>query len=91
MTRAGTEITCRELVELVTDYFEGRLPEVVRVRFEDHLQLCPGCDTYLEQMRTTVSLINRVDELERRPEVGALLTAFRDFHAGGSHPAEPDS
>jgi anti-sigma factor RsiW len=79
MTRPGVEITCRELVELVTDYFEGRLPEPTRVRFEDHLALCPGCVTYLEQMRATVRLVSRVDELERRPEVAALLRAFRDF------------
>jgi anti-sigma factor RsiW len=82
MTRPGVEITCRELVELVTDYFDGRLPEPTRVRFEDHLDLCPGCVTYLEQMRTTVRLINSSEELERRPEVAALLRAFRDFRTG---------
>jgi hypothetical protein len=82
MSRPGVEITCRELVELVTDYFEGRLREPVRIRFEDHLDLCPGCVTYLEQMRTTMGLIRRVDELERRPEVAALLRAFRDFRSG---------
>jgi anti-sigma factor RsiW len=82
MTRPGVEITCRELVELVTDYFDGRLPEPTRVRFEDHLDLCPGCVTYLEQMRTTVRLINSTEELERRPEVAALLRAFRDFRTG---------
>jgi anti-sigma factor RsiW len=74
------EVTCREFVELVTDYFEGRLTDTVRVRFEDHVELCPGCATYLEQMRTTMRLTRSVDELERRPEVAALLEAFRDFH-----------
>jgi Putative zinc-finger len=69
-------------VELVSDYFEDRLSEPVRIRFEDHLSLCPGCVTYLEQMRTTMTLVSRVDELERRPEVAALLNAFRDFRAG---------
>ena len=29
---ATTELTCRELVELVTDYLEGALPEVERRR-----------------------------------------------------------
>jgi hypothetical protein len=82
MNRPGAEITCRALVELVSDYFEDRLSETVRIRFEDHLSLCPGCVTYLEQMRTTMTLISRVDELERRPEVTALLHAFRDFRAG---------
>jgi anti-sigma factor RsiW len=82
MNRPGAQISCRELVELVSDYFDGRLPEAVRIRFEDHLELCPGCITYLEQMRTTVRLVGRVEELERRPEVTALLYAFRDFRAG---------
>jgi anti-sigma factor RsiW len=77
------EVTCREFVELVTDYFEGRLTDTVRVRFEDHVELCPGCATYLEQMRTTMRLTRSVDELERRPEVAALLEAFRDFHRSG--------
>lgn len=80
MTRPGLEITCREFVELVTDYFDGRMPDDVRARFEDHVDLCPGCATYLEQMRTTLRLTGRVDDLERRPEVAALLAAFRDFH-----------
>ena len=82
MNRPGAEITCRELVELVSDYFDDRLPEPVRARFEDHLALCPGCVTYLEQMRTTMMLVSQVGELERRPEVAALLRAFRDFRAG---------
>jgi anti-sigma factor RsiW len=77
------EVTCREFVELVTDYFEGRLTDTVRVRFEDHVELCPGCATYLEQMRTTMRLTRNVDELERRPEVSALLKAFRDFQRSG--------
>jgi anti-sigma factor RsiW len=83
MTRPGAEITCREFVELVTDYFEERLSDDARVRFEDHVELCPGCATYLEQMRTTMRLTRSVDDLERRPEVAALLAAFRDFHGSG--------
>jgi len=82
MNRPGAEITCRELVELVRDYFEGRLPDPVRIRFDDHLALCPGCVTYLQQMRTTMTLVSRVEVLERRPEVAALLDAFRGFGAG---------
>jgi|tagenome__1003787_1003787.scaffolds.fasta_scaffold20818917_3 hypothetical protein len=83
MTRPGAEVSCREFVELVTDYFEERMPDDVRVRFEDHVEICPGCATYLEQMRTTMRLTSRVDELERRPEVAALLEAFRNFQRSG--------
>jgi anti-sigma factor RsiW len=74
-------MTCKELVELVTDYFDGVLPPEVRAEFDEHLALCPGCDFYLEQMRTTVRLAHDTQTLESRPEVTALLAEFRDWKA----------
>jgi anti-sigma factor RsiW len=75
-------MTCKELVELVTDYFDGVLPEDVREAFDAHIVLCPGCDFYLEQMRTTIRLAHDTQELEERPEVTALLAEFRDWKSG---------
>ena len=75
-----SELTCQELVELVTDYLEGTLPEGERARFDEHLAECPGCDAYVEQMRTTVRLAGATERLQERPEMDALLAAFRDFH-----------
>jgi anti-sigma factor RsiW len=79
-TRAGETITCREFVELATDFLEGRLPEPERQRFEDHLALCPGCQAYMEQMRATLSALGRIPEeslsAAAREE---LLHAFRDW------------
>jgi anti-sigma factor RsiW len=72
--------TCRELVELVTDYLEGALPATDRVRFEAHVAACDGCDGYLAQIRTTVALARQARALEERPEISALLTAFREYH-----------
>jgi anti-sigma factor RsiW len=76
-------MTCQELVELVTDYFDGVLPEDQRLAFEAHLRLCPGCDVYLEQMRTTIRLAHDTTELEKQPEVTALLAEFRTWRAQG--------
>jgi anti-sigma factor RsiW len=73
-------MTCQELVELVTDYLEGAMSAADRARFEEHLAICPGCQTYLEQMRQTMRLVRDTEQLERRPEVAALMAAFRDFH-----------
>ena len=76
-------LTCRELVELVTEYLEGSLSPDDRSRFEQHLAVCPGCVTYLEQIRQTVLLVGRIAE-ESIP-IGAqeeLLQAFRDWRAG---------
>jgi anti-sigma factor RsiW len=73
------ELSCQELVELVTDYLEGSLAPEERARFDTHLAECPGCDLYVEQMRTTIALAGATAGLESRPEVTGLLDAFRDW------------
>lgn len=52
-------LTCKELVEIVTDHLEGALPAHERARFEAHLAECDGCATYLEHVRTTIALTGR--------------------------------
>lgn len=58
----STALSCRELVEIITDYLEGALPEGDRARFEAHLATCEGCRTYLEQMRLTIQVVGRLTE-----------------------------
>jgi len=73
-------LTCRELVELVTDYLEGVLPQLERARFEDHLAGCGPCTKYLAQMRRTLTLVGRLTEGSVSAEAReALLGAFRDW------------
>ena len=55
-------ITCAELVELVTEYFEGALPSPERRRFERHLVACPPCREYLSQLRDTISVVESLRE-----------------------------
>jgi anti-sigma factor RsiW len=57
-TTASAEpgLSCRELVELVTEYLDGVLPTPIRARLEAHLEECGGCERYLEQLRQTVWL-----------------------------------
>jgi len=75
-------LACIEVVELVTDYLEGRLPARDRRRFEEHLSACDGCDAYLEQMRTTIAVAGRLREEDVPPELEErLLVAFRDWRA----------
>jgi anti-sigma factor RsiW len=76
------ELTCQELVELVTDYLEDRLPATERARFEAHLGDCPHCRVYLEQMRHTLSLLGHLPAESLSPRAReALLAAFRDWAA----------
>lgn len=73
-------MTCREMVELVTDYLEGTLSRRVRRRVDEHLAVCDGCTTYLEQMRETIRLTGMLTE-EQIPEhqKQRLLDAFRGW------------
>jgi anti-sigma factor RsiW len=74
------ELTCKELVEVVTDYLEGSMPAERRLLFEEHLAFCDWCQTYLEQMRATIRLTGILREDDVRPEAReALLDAFRDW------------
>ena len=76
----ANELTCKELVELVTDYFDGQLPPSEQTRFEAHLTTCRGCQNYLEQMRRTIHLLGRLSEDEVPPEAQQkLLAAFRTW------------
>jgi anti-sigma factor RsiW len=77
-----TELTCREIVELVTDYLEGRMPPEERTRFEQHLAECGGCRTYLEQIRQTIAAAGAVRQVSLDPGAREdLLRLFRDFKA----------
>ena len=78
------QLSCQELVEIVTDYLDGALtPEEAR-RFEEHVGKCGGCHVYVEQMRMTISLTGRVDGTGLPPEAeAALLRAFADWKNGG--------
>jgi anti-sigma factor RsiW len=74
------ELTCRELVELVTDYLEGALSDHDRARFEAHIAVCDGCTRYLFQMRETIRLTGMLTE-EQVPveQRDTLLDAFRGW------------
>jgi anti-sigma factor RsiW len=76
----AAELACNELVELVTDYFDGALPAAQRARFDAHLTECPDCIEYVAQMHRTVLAVGfAAPELERTPAVAALLRVFRDW------------
>ena len=85
MNEIRDDMTCQELVEVVTDYLEGSLPPVERQRFERHLDNCDGCINYLSQMRHTIRILGRLtisdipaDEQER------LLELFQDWRRAGN-------
>jgi anti-sigma factor RsiW len=83
MSRVVPDLTCRELVEIVTDYLEGRMSEADRVRFELHLAYCGPCRTYLAQMRQVLAAAGRLGEDSLAPEAREqLLAAVRGWKKG---------
>jgi predicted anti-sigma-YlaC factor YlaD len=71
-------LTCREVVELVTEFLGDAMAPEDRVRLEQHLLVCPPCTAYLGQVRATVQLVGSLAEatkFAKPPE--ALLELFR--------------
>ena len=74
---------CRQAVELVTDYLEGRMSPATRRRFEAHLDDCPGCTEYLRQVRATIDVLGHAQPEDLPPDtLDGLVRLFREFHAG---------
>jgi anti-sigma factor RsiW len=79
----GRDLTCKELVELVTGYLDGSLRGRRRRRFEAHLAACDGCTRYLRQMEATIRITGTLTEEQVTEEQKAiLLTAFRGWSTG---------
>lgn len=69
---------CADVVELVTDYAEGRLSPGERLRVQVHLTGCAPCRGYLRQMRDTVRLLGRLPRVAPPADVEReLIRRFR--------------
>jgi len=80
-------MSCRELVELVTDYFDGALSEDDARRFDEHVDQCLWCSRYIEQMRVTIRTVGRIEEESISPEARRVLLAEFSQWSGGGSPA----
>ena len=77
------ELACAEVVEVITDYLDGRLSARDRRRFEAHLTGCDGCTAYVEQMRRTIEVSGRLRAEDIPPELEErLLVAFESWKTG---------
>jgi anti-sigma factor RsiW len=75
----GTEISCQEVVEVVTDYLEGRLSPEDAAIFEAHLAICDGCQWYLDQIRITIDTVGRIEDADVPPALrSTVMGAFRN-------------
>ncbi len=77
------QLTCKAVSEAITDYLEGRLSFVERIRFQMHLGFCRGCRRYIRQMRLMLRTVGTLPMEPIPPAVrDELLQRFRTWKAG---------
>jgi anti-sigma factor RsiW len=82
--RSGTDelraprLTCREVVELLSDHIDDALAPRERARVAAHLRTCPDCALYLAQLRTTIGALGRLrQDGDPRPILDRIVAASR--------------
>ena len=84
-TMTEPEMTCHELVELVTEYLEDAMAASDRQRLEKHLATCRPCRRYLDQMRRTIRTVGQLHEEAIAPAArDDLLKVFRAWKSESS-------
>lgn len=74
-------LTCRQLIDFLDDYIDGKLPLVRTAAFKAHLMLCPDCREYLETYRRTIEISKKVmqtDEPVPAEIPAGLIKAIRE-------------
>ncbi len=49
-------MTCKELIEFLMDYVDDGLASGEKKHFDEHLEQCPECTSYLTSYRETIRL-----------------------------------
>jgi anti-sigma factor RsiW len=69
-------ITCREMVDLLSDYVDGSLEPTVARQLEAHLRGCTDCTAFLRTFKDTLALTKEA-ACDEMPE--ELKVRLRDF------------
>jgi anti-sigma factor RsiW len=59
-----SELACEDVVQLITAYLDGDLPDDMRADVDEHLDGCDGCRNVLAQWRTIIALAGRLTEAD---------------------------
>lgn len=79
---SDAEMTCREFVEVVTEYLEGALSDERRAALHAHIDACGGCTAYLAQMQQTIAGLRGLAISGDLPQTAErALDAFREAHS----------
>lgn len=76
------DLACQQAIELLTDYLEGTLSRRQRRRLQTHLDACPNCSAYLEQIRITIRLSATIEPKDLPPgAVDELTELYRRWRS----------
>ena len=70
--------TCKEVIDLLTEYMEGDLPPDQARELGAHLALCPLCVEFLDSLRKTSAAARNLRVEEVPEECHRRLHAFLD-------------
>jgi hypothetical protein len=71
-------MNCYEAIDLMGDELEGRLAPEFRAGFEEHMDICAACGTYLDQLRITLRALENMPRESISPRTRSeLIAAFQ--------------
>lgn len=70
--------SCSRIVDLLSDYLEGRLPADVKADLERHVSDCSECTTFVGTFRSTLSLLQSLRDEDLPEDLRVRLKAFLD-------------
>jgi hypothetical protein len=78
-------MNCYEAIDLIGEALENRLSPESRAGFDEHIEECSVCSTYLDQLRMTLLALERLPRpRETSPWRPELIAAFqREWRKGG--------
>jgi anti-sigma factor RsiW len=69
-------LTCRQLVNMLSDYVDGELPPTLQRRLEAHLEGCTPCTAFLQTFKQTQTLAQSLHDEDMPPELRQRLRSF---------------
>ena len=70
-----SEMECRQIAELLGDYFDGSLPSHLRDLLEWHIEGCQPCVAFINTYRGTIAATRRLPETPMPVELKKRLIA----------------
>lgn len=84
-----TDVSCKTGVELLMDYFEGVVPDDVRMILESHVAGCPKCAAFIASYVATPRILREATAAAVPHELQRSLFAFLRAQRG-DEPRQPD-